>query len=278
MKIREITLADLPALATLLTEGFPSKTLAYWKNALNLLATRPKVGDLPQFGLALEMDNALQGVMLMIARDTGAAVFCNLSSWYIRPDLRKYAPLLFQRSLRFKEVNYTDCSPAAHVLPIVEKFGFQPYTAGTVLLDARAILRPGPPPPVVALTTAALNQLDPGLRTDVTRHLDYGCQGFLLRGQQGQPIPVLYRKTRLKRLVSAARFVLGDPQHLVAQAPGLARALLRRGVPIMLVDWPQGITQAAGILLPRYGVRYSRAETHPDAGDLRDTEIGVFGF
>ncbi len=277
MKIREITPDDLPALVALLTEGFPRKTPAYWQNALDILATRPKVGDLPQFGLTVEHDGVLHGVMLLIAQDTERGPMCNLSSWYMRPDMRKYAALLFQRSLRWKGVSYTDCSPADHVLPIVEKFGFTPYTGGTVLLDARAALRPGPA--VRALKTAtALEDLSAAQRAQVARALSYGCRGFMLKDASGAPVPVLYRTTKLKGLVPAARFVLGDPRLLISHAPGLMRALFARAIPVMLIDWLPDDAPTTGKVLPHYGLRYCRGETRPEVGDLSDTEIGLFGL
>jgi len=276
MKIREITPNDLPDITNLLAEGFPRKSFNYWHNALSRLTVRPKLGNLPKFGFTLELDNSLQGVILMITQEMCGDFFCNLSSWYIRPKFRKYAPLLFQRSLRFKGVNYTDCSPAAHILPIIRKFGFQPYTAGTMMLDARAALRPGSA--VEPLTQTSLNGFEPELQENITRHLAYGCQGFLLSDRQVGRTPVLFRTTRLKRMVPAARFILGDPRHLITQASGLARVLLRRGIPVMLIDWPEGVPHSDGRLLPQYGLRYYRGEAHPDVGDLRDTEIGIFGL
>ncbi len=275
MRIREITLDDLPTIASLLTEGFPSKSILYWQNALAILAERPSVGELPQFGLAIEVDGALQGVMLMIAQSTKENPLCNLSSWYIRPDFRKYAVLLFQRSLRFKNVTYTDCSPASHVLPVIQKFGFVPYTGGTLLLDARIIFKPSQKITILDKAVASQSSFK---HVDISKHIDCGCRGFLLSDANGRPTPVLYRVTRLKRLVPAAQFVFGSPKVLLEHAPGLLRALLRDGVPIMLIDWPQGETPTVGKMMPRHNLRYYRGGTKPDAGDLANTEIGLFGL
>ena len=57
----------------------------------------------------------------------GAAVpRCNLSSWYVEPSFRAYAPLLVSQALRHKHVTYLNVSPAPHTLPIIEAQGFRP--------------------------------------------------------------------------------------------------------------------------------------------------------
>lgn len=272
-KIREIEDRDLPGIVTLLSEGFSSKTPGYWERALARLAARPRVDPLPVYGLMLDDGETAQGVMLMISATREQGPVCNLSSWYVRADFRAQAPLLFHRSLRFKGVCFTDCSPAAHVLPIITKFGFRPYSGGSVLIDARTALRGG----------GRVRSLDPGaLQGSQRTHLDYGCQGFLIEGPGGEPEAALYRPTRLKKRIPAARFVSGDPERLFVHAGGLARGLLRRGIPLMLIDCPPGVTPPVGRLLPEYQLRYTKTATpdgpDPAVGDLLDTEVAVFGL
>lgn len=276
MKIRPIEETDLTAVEAMLSEGFPRKPAAYWRKALGLLAGRDPVGDLPRFGLLLETREQPTGVMLMIASRERGRQFCNLSSWYVRPDARKYAPYLFQRSLRWKSVTYTDCSPAPHVLPIVEKFGFRPYSGGTILFGPLTGLRRGNA--VFPLNGETLTRIDPALRPSLEAQLSYGCKGFLIE-KPGHPLaPVLYRTTRLKKHIPAARFLYGDPMLLSENAGSLMRALMGRGVPLMLVDAPEGGVLRGGRLLPEYGRRYFRGEEPPPVGDLRETEMALFGL
>ncbi len=276
MKIRQIEKTDLPAVQALLGEGFPRKSSAYWQRALETLAARPQIGDLPRFGMLLETDGQTEGVMLMIASETAGRAFCNLSSWYVRPAARKYAPFLFQRSLRWKGVTYTDCSPAAHVLPIIEKFGFRPYSGGTLLLDGRAGLRRGAE--LQTLTNDNLGRIDPALRASIMAHLAYGCQGILLEEPNQPPTPLLYRKARLRRHVPAARFLFGDPGLVARNAGPLMRRLLGRGIVLALVDARLGETYTTGRILPDYSRRYFKGDTAPVIGDLRETEMALFGF
>lgn len=276
-KIRALHSRDIPALIPLLAEGFPSKSPAYWQAALDVLGARPQLEPLPQYGLGLEVEGSLQGVMLMIAGQRGAQLYCNLSSWYVREDYRTWSPMLFQRALRAKGVCFTDCSPADHVLPIVTKFGFHPYTGGSVLIDARAALRGGGGQ-VGPLDVAGVATLDPSEQSLIRAHLDHGCAGFLITPPDGPAQAALYRTSRLKKLVPAARFVSGAPELLLQNAGGLARALLRRGLPLMLIDLPQGLSPSPGRHMPGYALRYARGTPVPQAGDLLDTEVAVFGF
>lgn len=276
MKIRQITPNDLSALAKLLTEGFPSSEIDYWRQALCRLSERPRVGDLPQYGLVLETDGALEGVMLMISSRIEDAIFCNLSSWYIREPSRKYAALLFQRSLKFKDVTFTDCSPIPAILPIIETFGFKPYTGGTVTLDLRHAARSSPP--VKPLDAKALERIDPSLRATVEELLSYGCEGFLAKDQSKNPVPLLFRTRKVKRVFPVARFVYGDPSDIVNHTGAIMRVLLRRGIPVAFIDWPENTPARLGKLLPRYGVRYSRGSASMDVGNLSQTEVGIFGL
>jgi len=276
MKIHPIDPDDLPAVVQLLCEGFPSRDAGYWQHALALLADRPKIGDLPQFGLALAVEDRIEGVMLMISADIAGTRYCNLSSWYVRPDFRRFSPFLFQKSLKVKDVTYTDCSPAPHVLPIVEKFGFAAYTGGTLLVDVRAALRGGAP--VHVLDSGNLSRVDPARQATIRAHLSWGCQGLLLEGQDDYPVALLYRTARLKRLVPAARFILGNPEVLVANAGPIMRRLMARGIVVALIDAPAGGAFDVGRLMPDYGRRYCKGAHPPPVGDLRETELALFGL
>ena len=216
--------------------------------------------------------------MLTIGSMSGDQVYCNLSSWYVRPDFRKYSALLMQRTVKTRDVIYTDCSPADHVLPIVTKFGFRPYTGGTLLIDARAALRRSPAR-ITSLTEQDLADLPADRHERIARHLSYGCCGLALHlPGRPAPLPLLYRTTRLKRLVPAARFLFGAPEVLADHAGPLSRALLARGIPLMLLDLPEGMTPATGRVLPGYGLRYVKGAPPPETGDLTETEIALFGF
>ena len=66
------------------------------------------------------------------SRDKGgeAAIHCNLSSWYVEPAFRNYAPMLTKIAQRHKEVTYLNISPATWTWPIIETQGFRSYCKG----------------------------------------------------------------------------------------------------------------------------------------------------
>ena len=59
-----------------------------------------------------------------------AAIQCNLSSWYVDPAYRNFAPLLTKIAQRHKEVTYLNISPAHWTWPIIETQGFSSYCSG----------------------------------------------------------------------------------------------------------------------------------------------------
>lgn len=273
---REITAADLPALPALLREGFPTTAPGFWETALGVLDRRDPVAGMPRYGVVLEKDGALGGVMLMISQERDGARFCNLSSWYVREAHRGMAPFMFAHVLKTEGVTYLDCSPTPEVVPIVEKYGFVPYTGGSLLIDLRAALRRGPP--VRPLTPVALEACAGFDRLKITKNMAVGCRGLLAEGRDGVAHPLVYRIARVKRHIPVARFVHGAPERIVEHAGAIARHLVARGVPLALVDWPTGRTAPFGRMMAEYGVRYRRGDVTPPLGDLLDTEYALFGI
>ncbi|HCQ65666.1 MAG TPA: hypothetical protein DIU07_11165 [Rhodobacteraceae bacterium] len=276
MKFREITAADLPTLPALLSEGFPSTSPGFWTKALDVLSRRPPVDGMPRYGIVMDDGGDLCGVMLMVAQRRGAATFCNLSSWYVRPAHRGYAPFMFGHALKAEDVTFLDCSPTPDVVPIVEKHGFEPYSGGSLMLDARAAVRRGPK--VARLTAQALEECRHPEAARIAENIRYGCRGMLAHDADGAPVPILYRVARVKRHIPVARFVYGAPETILAHAGAIARHLIARGVPLALVDWPVGAEAPTGRMLPDYGVRYKRGADTLPLGDLLDTEYALFGI
>ena len=70
----------------------------------------------PRFGYMLDHEGTPVGVLLLIytARDDGAGtrIRCNVSSCYVAPGFRNYAPMLTKVAQRHKNVTYVNISPA----------------------------------------------------------------------------------------------------------------------------------------------------------------------
>ena len=134
IRCRQIEEGDIPAVAELLTRGFPNRNREFWLHALDQLTRREPPRDLPKYGYLLETDGELVGAILLICSAMRAgetlAPRCNLSSWYVEPAFRAYAPLLVSQALRHKEVTYLNVSAAPHTWPIIEAQGFSRYSDG----------------------------------------------------------------------------------------------------------------------------------------------------
>ena len=134
LRCREISAADLDAVADLLTRGFVGRSRDYWMQGLRRQAVREVPSGYPRFGYMLDHDGAVAGVLLLLytARSDGgdAAIRCNLSSWYVDPAFRNYAPMLTKIAQRHKEVTYLNISPATWTWPIIEAQGFSSYCSG----------------------------------------------------------------------------------------------------------------------------------------------------
>jgi hypothetical protein len=134
LRCRQIGEADIAAVAALLARGFHNRDRQSWLRAFARLTRREPPPGLPKYGYLLESGGVPVGALLVICsmvRAEGAAVpRCNLSSWYVEPSFRAYAPLLVSQALRHKHVTYLNVSPAPHTLPIIEAQGFARYCDG----------------------------------------------------------------------------------------------------------------------------------------------------
>src|SRR5262249_18796900 len=145
IRCRQIADGDLDRLADLLTRGFGARrTRAFWAHVLDGLRTRAVPADMPRYGYLLENDGVPVGTILLIFATTpgGGALRACVSSWYVEPAFRGYAPLLVSQALKLKQVTYLNISPAPHTLPILNAQGYQRYSTG-VFVALPALQRSG---------------------------------------------------------------------------------------------------------------------------------------
>lgn len=270
MAIREIETADLGEVHTLLCEGFPRRSPAYWSDALDLLSARPPVAGLPRLGVCLKAEGRIEGALLSIAAEPRPGVrLCNLSSWYVRPDHRRMSLMMMRKILRAENVTFLDCSPAPPIVPLIEKFGFVPYTGGMVLLDPRHAFGSGGRVEWIAPGT-----LDGDDR--IARHISAGCGALMAESRDGRRESLLFRTKRVRGVLPLAYFVKGSPEMLQSVAGPLLRTLMARGYAGALFDTGPGQSPRLGTWMPRREVRWVKG-TPPETGDLLDTELALFG-
>ena len=133
-RCREITEADIDAVADLLTRGFVGRSREYWMQGLRRQAACEVPSGYPRFGHMLDHAGMAVGVLLQLYTsriiDGEASIHCNLSSWYVDPEFRNYAPMLTSVAQRHKNVTYFNISPAHWTWPIIEAQGFRSYCSG----------------------------------------------------------------------------------------------------------------------------------------------------
>jgi hypothetical protein len=273
MSIREITGEDLSQVVTLLTEGFPRRRPAYWRRGMENMQLLPAVQGFPRFGYLLEENGAAQGaVLLLTTLVDNATPRANNAAWYVREGYRAKAAILYKlaTSLKGLHVNF---SPAEHVVPIVEAFGFKPYTSGVCMIDARALSRPA--------RRWRLKHYAPGLLPSPTaevaeRHLQYGCSVLILENGSGPDELLVYRLKLIRGSIPCAQMLHGTPEHVLAAAGPLMRHLLRRGIVLALIDIDAATDTSGFRRYPAHNVRYAKGGT-PAVGDLLDSEFALFG-
>lgn len=129
LRCRQIEGSDVEAVASLLADGFRTHDRRFWLEALAQLRRHATPPGLPKYGYLLESDGRAVGAVLLICSLVRAgemnAPRCNLSSWYVEPAFRAYAPMLVSQALRHKDVTYVNVSPARHTWPIIEARAFR---------------------------------------------------------------------------------------------------------------------------------------------------------
>jgi hypothetical protein len=277
MTIREITDDDLEAVRDLLVEGFSQRSVGYWTKGLANLSSLPPVEGFPRYGYLVEADEAGQGVLLTITSDRGVeGVRTNLSSWYVRQGYRQFATGLLARALKLENTTFLNPSPSDHVVPILEAFGFEPYTTGMVAFDVRTAMRGrSSRGEVRRLGTSDLANLSDPDREISTDHLRMGCDVLRLEADDRAGL-LIHRRKWIKHSLPCSQVILTDPDLMTELAGPVMRALVSRGSLLVLCDVDQTPEPSGGRVFRR-GIRYFRGAAAPRVGDLSYSELAVFG-
>jgi hypothetical protein len=281
--LRPLLDEDLPAAAELLAEGFPERSLAFWRHGLQLMrrhAGNPAAG-LP-LGQLLVDGTRLVGVVLTPASlrgrpDGSQYVLVNVSSWYVKPEFRWRAGMMLRAVVADPRHVYLDITPNEHVCRMLPIFGFKPMNTATTL----AVL------PALALRSTHGAWVQP-LRADhnlpagappmdmLLTHRELGCEPLLLQHDHGQTLFV-YRRHRYRRLPLARLTYVGSHAHLQRHLPVLARHLLGRGIP--LLSWDSRIDGPTHLPLVRKPGRswFARGDDFADHTDFIGTELCILG-
>jgi hypothetical protein len=283
IRSRQIGEADIDAVADLLLKGFGKRrTREFWLAVLDRLTRYPTPAGLPKYGYGLESDGALVGVVLLISTVIENAnawtMRCNVSSWYVEPEFRSYAPLLAAQASKHQNVTHLNISPMPHTRPIVEALGYELYSRGIFiaapLLQAfgangvRIVNADAPP-------EALHETFEQKLLAD---HAAYGCISFWCVDAE-RAYPFVFRPRLLKGVIPYAQLVYCRAvDDLVRFARPIGWALARHRQPLVMIDANGPIRGLVGKYLHDVKPKYCKGPDRPRLGDLAYTETALFGM
>jgi hypothetical protein len=285
IRCREIGIADVDVVADLLTRGFVRRSRDYWINGLRRQSVHHVPQGFPRFGYMLDHEGTPVGVLLLIYTirndGGGSSIRCNLSSWYVEPAFRNYAPMLSNIAQRHKHVTYLNISPAPWTWRTIEAQGFRIYCGG-LFFSLPALSRPakGMCVEVVQQDTRAVDGLSDADIALLARHAGYGCLSLVCRAADGRGFPFVLQPMRIHRIAVPAAMRLiycPDVADYVTCAGAIGRFLLRRGRISVAVDANDRMKDLIGLYTERLGRRYFKGPQRPRFADLSDTELAIYG-
>jgi len=286
IRCREISETDIDAVADLLTRGFVGRSREYWMQGLRRQAAREIPSGYPRFGYMVDNDGLPVGVLLLLyaSRADGAetTIYCNLSSWYVEPAFRNYAPLLTRIAQKNKEVTYINISPATWTWPIIETQGFNPYCNG-LFFSIPALSRAGSGMTIETLApdTRLIEGLPASEAELLIRHTHYGCLSLICRTASGDALPFILLPIRIRRgwIAPPAMQLIycRDIAAYVQCAGAIGRLLIRHGKISVLLDANEAVPGLIGLYTEARGRKYFKGPQRPRLADLTDTELVLYG-
>jgi hypothetical protein len=277
MACRQIVAEDRQAVIELLARGFPERGALYWAHAFDVMSSRSVPEGFPRYGYVLAADDALVGIVLLIFSAPPGERYprCNLSSWYVEPRFRPYASALVRKALAKKDVVYFNISSVAHTRKTIVEQGFSCASEGVFLsLGALAPAQAG----------ARIHEVDPsegqaeGSFALLTEHSRAGCISVTCT-LDGQAHPFVFLRRKIpKTFIPCAQLIYCDDiANFVRFAGVLGRYLLKRGMPMFMLDANGPIEGLAGFYFAGRAPKYYRGPARPRLGDLSYTEAVLFG-
>lgn len=269
LRNRAIEPGDLPALAELLSEGFPARTSDTWLSILTLLDEQSRDSHKLPIGFVLASGDGPVGVLLTIRSPDGLR--CSLSSWYVKEDYRRFATMLVSMAVKDRSITYLNISSERHTRPIIEAQGFRRYADGLVL--AVPMLGLGR----ARVSNAAPATADAAEKAMAEAHARLRCV-VLWVSHDGRAHPYVFARRRIANRLPAAQVIYCPPDVDWRKVAGpIGRALLRRGLFCLLLDAAGPIAGLPGRFMAGRMPKFARGPDVPRLGDLAWTEAAVFG-
>jgi len=280
IRCRPIVEDDLDRLADLFWRGFGTRrTRAFWQRVLACLKTRSVPDDMPRYGYVLENAGVPVGAILLIFATAPAdgSLRANVSSWYVDPAFRGYAPLLVSQALKRKDITYLNISAVRHTWPILEVQGYARYSNG-VFVALPAVQRSGVRGMRILSADASPDApFAPFERELMVEHAAYGCVSIWCVSRE-RAFPFVFRPRFVKNVVPCAQLIYcADTADITRFAGPIGRYLVRHGLPFMVLDANGPIAGLTGRYFDGAMPKYFRGPVRPRLGDLAYTETALFG-
>jgi hypothetical protein len=284
-RVREILESDLDAIGDLLTRGFVHSRREYWRRGLQRQTRRFLPSGAPRYGYLIESQGVPVGCLLQLYStrivDGEAAIFCNLSSWYVDPAFRNFAALFAAMTQKRKDVTYFNVTPATSTWPILEAQGYKAYCGGLFFsMPALSLSGGGMTIETVTPDTQSVAGLPDDDLELLKRHAEYGGLSLVCHADEGA-LPFVFFPLRKRRgVIPVPAMQLGYCRGIddyVRCAGAIGRYLLRRGKPVVIVDANGPVAALPGIYSEVRGRKYFKGPHQPRLGDLADTELAIFG-
>ncbi|WP_213772146.1 acyl-CoA acyltransferase [Bradyrhizobium sp. dw_78] len=286
IRCREISEADIDAIAELLTRGFVGRSREYWMQGLRRQARREVPQGYPRFGYMLDNGGAPVGILLLLytARAEGGEtkIHCNLSSWYVEPAFRNYAPLLTKIAQKHKDVTYINISAATWTWPIIETQGFNCYCSGLFFsIPALSRAKAGMTIETVSPDTQAIEGLALSEVELLTRHARYGCLSLVGRTADGSALPFILQPVRIRKgwIAPPAMQLIycRDIAEYVRCSGAIGKHLVWHGKLSVILDANGRVPGLIGFYTEWRGRKYFKGPHQPRLADLTDTELVLYG-
>jgi len=220
--------------------------------------------------------------LIYTARDDGGgtSIRCNISSWYVEPTYRNYAPMLTKVAQRHKCVTYVNISPAHWTWPTIEAQGFRAYCRGLFFsLPALSRSAKGMRVEVVQQDRQAVDGLSEADVALLARHAACGCLSLVCRTGDCRSFPFVLQPMRIRRIALPVMQLIYCPSvaDYVTCAGAIGRYLLRRGWISVALDANGGMKDLVGLYREPLGRKYFKGPRCPRLADLSDTELVIYG-
>ncbi len=271
--IRQINEDDIPELVNLIINGFdPPHSRDFWNNFFSCLGRRSAPAAFPRYGYVLVHDSRLVGVIILIYstiwEDGVAKIRCNGSTAYTDPDFRCYAPLLYLRPQKDKNVTVLNITANPHTHKMIEAFGFKKYNNG--LFATIPLLSHSPMEASVRIADVHVEPdaiFDTRERELLLEHEEFGCISLWCIAD-GRAYPFVFRPRKVKTFLPAVQLVYcRDINDFARFAKPIGLYFAKRFYFIALLHYQDPIPGLFGAYYSKKTPLYFRGPDRPRLGE-----------